>query len=484
MDSRDFGTRMPGAGPKSFAAADASSIRGFVGFFVSAGLVNATIAAVLLCRLPESRVPSPAALLMRAALYVVLGAVAGVAGAYFYWRASSNPYRLSSPISFREFSLICAMGWMWVPAAVLLSTQDSTATLLIGAVCGGLLGAGLRRGIAIPLEPDPARTEERELFGETLRTLPRETHGYVISGCIYAAAYAQHDHSHLVAGALCATAAFVFAWNLIVPAREEAGNPARRHAVWRLTRSTVVAILITAWALVLGIAHREGERDGALAADNGDASSQHTKRGTRGESVLGTGGYESVILWPFPQKKQLIPPIPKPSNYLGLEKAHPMVIRFDGAYWYFQPPETQPGRTAHQAHGTPLGVNINSNNSFPLMMEAHERLVGPVRLARCGELDVEIENRDAMSGDVSLGVMLGDSESPNKATLYLGEKQLEGRQVALFRPPPLFETLRFAVPPRPALRKFDEITVTLLTDPEHAMVAPKIAIQQFELFPR
>jgi len=200
--------------------------------------------------------------------------------------------------------------------------------------------------------------------------------------------------------------------------------------------------------------------------------------------VLGTGGYESVILWPFPQKKQLIPPIPKPSNYLGLEKAHPMVIRFDGAYWYFQPPETQPGRTAHQAHGTPLGVNINSNNSFPLMMEAHQRLVGPVRLARCGEVDVEIENRDAMSGDVSLGVMLGDSESPNKATLYLGEKQLEGRQVALLRPPPLFETLRFAVPPRAALRRFDEITVSLLTDPEHAMVAPKIAIQQFELLPR
>ena len=167
MDSRDFGTRMPGVGQKSFAAADASSIRGFVGFFVSAGLVNATIAAVLLCRLPEARVPSPAALLMRAALYVVLGAVAGVAGAYFYWRASSNPYRLSSPISFREFSLICATGWVWVPAGVLLSTQDSAATLLIGAVCGAVLGAGLRRGIAIPFEPDPAGTEERTVWRNT-----------------------------------------------------------------------------------------------------------------------------------------------------------------------------------------------------------------------------------------------------------------------------------------------------------------------------
>src|SRR5579863_2931145 len=336
MDWKDF--RMAVAGQKSLAAADAASIRGFVGFFVSAGLVNATIAAVLLCHLPDAQVPTPGALLTRAALYVVLGAVAGVAGAYFYWRTSSNPYRLSSPISFGAFSLICAAGWVWVPAGVLLSTQDSAATLLIGALCGEILGAGLRRGIAAPAEP--VRTEEKELFAATLQTLPLEMNGYVIAGCIYAAAWARHDRSHLIAGAWCAVAAFVFAWNRTEPVREAEANSGRRNAGWRLARTGVVAILITALVLKRYGDHRKGIGDGAFAADD-DAASEHKKRGTRGETATGPGGFESVILWPFPQKKQIIPPIPEPSNYLGLDRARPMVIRFDGAYWYFQPPETQ-----------------------------------------------------------------------------------------------------------------------------------------------
>jgi hypothetical protein len=35
-----------------------------------------------------------------------------------------------------------------------------------------------------------------------------------------------------------------------------------------------------------------------------------------------------------------------------------------------------------------------------------------------------------------------------------------------------------------SLRKFDEITVMLLPDFEHSTIGPKIAIEQFELFPR
>ena len=59
-----------------------------------------------------------------------------------------------------------------------------------------------------------------------------------------------------------------------------------------------------------------------------------------------------------------------------------------------QPPNKIPGPTAHQAHGTPLGYEIESINSTPLMMEAHQTLGMAIPIARCREIQVEIENRD------------------------------------------------------------------------------------------
>jgi hypothetical protein len=163
-----------------------------------------------------------------------------------------------------------------------------------------------------------------------------------------------------------------------------------------------------------------------------------------------------------------------------------MVIRFDGAYWYFQPPDTRPGRTAHQAHGTPLAVNIQSNNSFPLMMEAHQRLIGPVRLSHCSEIDVEIQNRDNLPGELSLAVLLADSGLPSAPSLYLGEREIETSLPAFFsfKAAPVSETLRFAIPATGTIRRFDDITVILLSDEGHMMTGPKIAIDQFRLLPR
>jgi hypothetical protein len=485
MESKDTQTRMPVAGLFGSASMDRVNMRAFVGFFVSVGLINAAIASVLLCRLPESHAPSLWRLLLRGAMYVLLGAGAGVAGAYFYWRRSANPYRTHAPISFGAFSLICAAGWVWVPAAVLLATQDSKATAIIGVLCGAILGSGLRKSIGWTDEPEPphARAIEKEMFAATLESAPREWHGYAIAGSLYAAAYAQRDGARLMAALLCAVAAFVFMWMRNQPAQiSESLVP--RSASRRLAGTAALAVLLTAWALLLGVAHRNASADAAFAADNGDsAKAQH---GSVGESSLGQGGFKSVILWPFPPRKQIIPPIPAPSNFQGPERSRPMIIRFDGAYWYFQPPDTRPGRTAHQAHGTPLAVNIHSNNWSPLMMEAHQRLIGPVRLSRCREIDVEIRNRDNLRSTLSLGLMLADSAFPNKPTLYLGQKEIETTLPGFFsyKWAPVSETIRFAIPASAPIRKFDEITVILQSEIEHSMVGPKIAIEQFELLPR
>jgi hypothetical protein len=484
MERKETDTPNPGGTLFAAGPADRRDVRTFVSFFVAAGLVNATIVALLLCHVPDARTHSLRALLTRAALYVVVSAAGGIAGAYFYWRRSFNPFRLVSPISFRDFSLICAAAWVWVPAATLLSTQDSGATAVIGLLCGAILGTGLRQAIGDQENSQPSLSPfaKKELFAATLEPIPRDSEGYWIALGVFAAGYAQHEDAHLLAALLCAAAAFLFGWSWKEPT-DGIRKRVRQYAGRRLAWTAILAVLLTTWALMLGGAHRNASSDAAMAASE-DGGGQ--KRPRPSEPALGPGGFQSVILWPFPPKKQLIPPVPAPVNYLGPERAHPLTIRFDGAYWYFEPPDTGPGWTAHQAQGTPLGVNIESVNSFPLMMEAHQQLIGPVRLSRCGEIDVVIENRDNLRGAISLGLLLGDSHSPGKPTLYLGQKEIETTLSGFFyyKTAPVSETLRFAIPRPAPMRRFDEITVMVLPDPEHSMAGPKIAIQEFDLLPR
>jgi hypothetical protein len=119
-------------------------------------------------------------------------------------------------------------------------------------------------------------------------------------------------------------------------------------------------------------------------------------------------------------------------------------------------------------------------------MDAHQYLSAAVRIARCREITVEIENRDNMIGAISLGVLLTDEKAARKPTLYLGEQPIIStqRDHFSFKTTPIFETLRFPVPEDARMRKFSEITVLILPDIEHRYKAPKIAIRQFELFPR
>jgi hypothetical protein len=83
-------------------------------------------------------------------------------------------------------------------------------------------------------------------------------------------------------------------------------------------------------------------------------------------------------------------------------------------------------------------------------------------------------------------VLLRDSTNPRKPGLYLGQLPIESTQPIhfTFKTAPVFETLRFEVPAHASLRRFDEITVMLLPDVNHALIGPKIAIREFQLMPR
>lgn len=80
----------------------------------------------------------------------------------------------------------------------------------------------------------------------------------------------------------------------------------------------------------------------------------------------------------------------------------------------------------------------------------------------------------------AVGASAGDSQTPNRPTLYLGKKEIQTSLPGFFsyRTTPVAETLRFAIPATASLCRFDEITMMLLPDGEPAMVGPKIAIEQ------
>ncbi len=468
------------------AAFDPFTLKRFFGFVVSAGLLNALIAGFLLCQLPEAQMPTLRALVGRAAAYVVLGALTGIMGAWIYWNNPSSPFREKPPLPFRAFALACASGWVWVPAVVILCEQVSPAAGPVAMVGGWALAVGLRRGTATlfvgSVVTDAGRqSEEREIFAESLYRAPGEAYGYLIALCFYAGGWALIDRSNMTAGALLAASAFVFAWKRThAPDAVQESRSLERRAAMRLAAVAMAAVLVTAWALLDGVARRD-----KIQAMNALLAEQAAANAAKANSERG-GGYVSVILWPYPERKQIVPPLPEPSNLLAPGTKRPLVVRFDGPYWYLQPPEDRPGPQAHQARGTPLAVEIASNNRLPLVMEAHQNLGAQIRVARCREVQVEVMNRDNRPGTIAMGVVLTNSNLPGAPGVTLGEQPLASTEPEHFgtKTAPLIETLRFAVPSGARIRTFNEITVRLIPDSGHAKVGPRIAIRQFQLMPR
>jgi hypothetical protein len=96
-----------------------------------------------------------------------------------------------------------------------------------------------------------------------------------------------------------------------------------------------------------------------------------------------------------------------------------------GCFWYFRPRGQGPGSRTHVAHGNPLTLDIRSSDFVPLVMEAHHDLGTAIPLACCREIQVTIENNDNMPGGIALGMLLTDSTSLGKPTLYLGQQRAQ-----------------------------------------------------------
>jgi hypothetical protein len=455
-----------------------------------AGSLGVFLVEWWLCRWPPPHPLSPAAALFNAAIYISVAVISGAALTWSCW----FPSRMSFPGSLSLFTLASAIGWIWVPSVVLLSRQRPIAAVPAAALAAVVMARSLRKIVPPGSEISshslrPAEWKGRELFADYLNPDPREMDGFIVAVCAYGGLFAWHRRSFFAASFLLALCAFLLTWKLRGDRSYASGAAEnRKRAAGRLARASSTAVLITTGLLLLGLPH--GAFSGAMGASfHGRTSSGRRvppQRVGDENPAPDLSGYERIILWPIPEKKKVVVTVPTKALRTGFNTSKPVTIRFDGSYWYFQPRGNGPGTRAHIARGSPLTVDVRAINHIPLIMEAHQSLAAAIPLLCCRELQVTIENHDNAPGMVALGVLLTDSTSLGKPTLYLDQQPVPSTEPSQFtlKSSPIPEVLHFSIPYHGKIQQFDEITIIFFPDSERPYSGAKIAIRQFDLIPR
>jgi hypothetical protein len=200
----------------------------------------------------------------------------------------------------------------------------------------------------------------------------------------------------------------------------------------------------------------------------------------------GGGDYWGVFLWPDVQTQAKAFQAPAPmSGALQTNGFHfPVRIPFTGVYWLFQPPDEKPPSDAVIARGTPDEIGFRSASQTPLIMEGHQKLLAPIDMASCSQIEVEVRNVEIGTG-LTMELILSDSSLP-LGELSLGEETVPGSlpfQVSGDKRG-AEETIHFPVPSQPATAKFDEMTVRFHMGPSRETVSPRTSIETFVLVPR
>jgi len=196
--------------------------------------------------------------------------------------------------------------------------------------------------------------------------------------------------------------------------------------------------------------------------------------------------YPGIILILPPKPHHVIaPPMSAdPLHWAGV-LARPIVIPFDGAYWYFQIPDTRPGPDARIQRGDPLTTSIRSTDRIPIVMEAHQTLASSISMNCCKAMQLNLVNADNQEGRIAVDVWLKDTIARPSSAVSLGSLLIPSsktRFISLQRPP-ANESMTFRFPPKVHGGKFDEITVMIRPDWDRALAGSKVSIQNFVLLP-
>jgi hypothetical protein len=418
-------------------------------------------------------------LLTSGARFVLLPCVAALVVSWFLWRRMDEP-----PFGFGRFMLHASVAWVLIPPIGLLLRMDSAVAVLLMVLATLVSAAALLRlfpGMDVP-------GAANDLGGVMFALLPAPDSkigrafavAVALDGAVILFVKGQLTATGLLlSGAACL---LLWHWRSLVPVDTRIGGKGRGAV--RMASAFLLAILVTTITLTVLIDGRWIGHPVQAATDARRREAEALRRKQRdGEMSF---GYTGIILWTVPKKKEIVAPAPLSVSIAAASKRRPVVIPFDGPYWYFQEPYNAPGRDAHKAQGDPTGVNIRSTDRLPLRMEARQSLASPLPLACCSALDIDIRNADNVRGSVLLGVVLTDSRSAGKPSLLLGGQTVVSTEAGHFsiKTAPVDEELRYRIPLRRGIKQFDQITVVFFPAAERSIVGAKIAIEQFRLTPR
>lgn len=196
--------------------------------------------------------------------------------------------------------------------------------------------------------------------------------------------------------------------------------------------------------------------------------------------------YSSVILTlpERPHPRMAAPTVSAPTRF-STAVAKPVIIPFDGVYWYFKQPDSRPKPNARVVRGDPIKANVRSTDLRELSMEAHQVLPSPIRGDCCRSIRIDLLNGDVRPGAIRIELLLVDTTGKPNHTVLLGTLPIPSsqlRDIPLNRPP-VAESLGFQMPAAARSRSFDELSVIVKSSPERAHAGAKIAIQNFVLVP-
>jgi len=197
-------------------------------------------------------------------------------------------------------------------------------------------------------------------------------------------------------------------------------------------------------------------------------------------------GYPGIVLMmpPKPHHEIVSPISTDPLHWTGT-LAKPLEIPFDGAYWYFQIPDTRPGPDAHIQRGNPITKSIRSTNRIPIVMEAHQILTSSINMNCCKAMQLNLVNADNQEGKIAVEVLLSDTVAKRSSAVSLGSLVIPSSKAHFisFQRPPTNESMTFWFPHRIHSARFNEITVIVRPDWDRALAGSKVSIQSFVLLP-
>jgi hypothetical protein len=199
------------------------------------------------------------------------------------------------------------------------------------------------------------------------------------------------------------------------------------------------------------------------------------------------GANHSGIILTLPAKPHphIEPPVRANLTDFSTHLSQPVIIPFDGVYWYFQQPDTRPQPDAFVQQGDPIKARVRSTDHRPLAMEAHQALSTPIDMDCCHALRIDLLNGDDRPGPIEVELVLRNTSSKHGSSLLLGGITIPSSRapsIPLNRPP-VSESLLFAMPATARKRRFDEITVIIKPSAERTLPGAKVSVQDFVLVP-